>query len=122
MQLPEDTHLAYHVWSEAWYTKAVRDKRPSIGVAASAQGTGGGVAWAFQITQYELGGKDCTLIEAFSDAYAAFTQVPELFAAFAEHAPGTLAEVRGILDNLGAVDETARVDPHIKRHPAKLQG
>lgn len=112
MDLPENTHLAYNVWREAWYADVRKDDKPGIGIAASAEGTGGGVAWEFQITQYELGGKPCTHIEMFDDAYEAIVQVPELFAALAKEQPGTLEQVRAILNGLGAVDETSRVSPH----------
>jgi len=53
----------------------------------------------------------------FDDAYAAFTQVPELFAALADGAGTTLAGARSLLDMLGAVDETEHVSPYAERAP-----
>lgn len=120
MNLPEDTHLAYTVWHEAWYADATRDatEHPNLMVAASAKGSGGGVAWEFQIDGYELGGKPCTCVEMFDDAYAALAQIPEFFTALTERQPGTIEEIRAILDGLGAVDETERVSPYTGRPAA----
>jgi len=114
MNLPEGTHLAYTVWHEAWYAQAVEQahERPNLMVAASAKGNGGGVAWEFQVSQYELGGKAVTRVLMFDDAYAALVQVPEFFAALAEYQPPTLDDVQEILHQFGAVDETERESPY----------
>jgi hypothetical protein len=114
MNLPEDTHLAYTVWHEAWYADASRipGELPHLMVSASAKGSGGGVAWEFQVDEEELGREMVTRVKMFDDAYPALTQMPEFFAALAEQQPATLAEVRAILNGLGAVDETERVSPY----------
>jgi hypothetical protein len=110
VNIPDDCHLAYIVSHEAWYWTASRtpDEKPHLNVQASARGSGGGVAWEFDISEYHLGGKPCTHIEMFNDSYAAFADIAEFFVLMREHQPGTLREVRGILDGLGAVDETQR--------------
>ncbi|MBF6326514.1 hypothetical protein IU451_28860 [Nocardia cyriacigeorgica] len=48
----------------------------------------------------------------FEDAFKAFAQVPELFALLAELEPTSIQTVIMILDQLGAVDVTRRVNPH----------
>jgi hypothetical protein len=114
MNLPDDTHLAYTVWHEAWYAEASRTpgEKPHLMVAASAKGSGGGVAWEFQVDGYELGGGRVTRVKMFDDAYAALGQMPEFFEMLAAQRPVTLTEVRDILHALGAVDETERVSPY----------
>ena len=120
MDLPEDTHLAYVVRHEAWYWPGTRNvaghDQPSLSVMASAKGTGGGCAWEFMIAEHPIGrGQPPLHVALFDDAFGAFTQVPELFAALAEQGErATLDSVRAVLDGLGAVDETARI------HPASL--
>jgi hypothetical protein len=109
MKLPEGTHFAYTVTSEAWWFRG--GEAPNVMVAASAKGQGGGVAWEFSIDEIELGGKPVTQVKVFDDAYAAFTQIPEFFAALADEAPATVAAVVALLDQLGAIDETDRVGP-----------
>jgi hypothetical protein len=113
MKLSEDTHLAYTVAHEAWYWRG--DENPFVMVAASAKGSGGGVAWEFQIEEMELGGKPTTRVKVFDDAYAAFAQIPEFFAAFADAPPSTLRAVIAALDAMGAVDETERISPHAEK-------
>lgn len=116
MNIPDDCHLAYVVSHEAWYWEASRgNDNPHVSVSASAKGNGGGVAWEFQIEEMELGGKQVTRAKIFDDAYEAFTQVPELFAALADGGGSTLTGVRDLLDMLGAVDETERVSPYAER-------
>lgn len=116
MNLPEGTHLAYIVWRESWwYGKDGTSEPPSVMISASAKGEGGGVAWEFPIEELELGGKPVTRAKIFYDAYEAFTQVPELFAALADGGGTTLAAVIQLLDMLGAVDETERTSPHASR-------
>lgn len=119
MNLPEDTHLAYIVVKDAWYASAsiYAGERPSISVMASAKGTGGGVAWEFVVTEYDLDGSSVHL-EMFYDSFAAFTEMPEFFTGLQQIGRGDgLAEVRLLLDSLGAVDETDRVSPYPDREP-----
>jgi len=115
VNLPDDTHLAYIVSHEAYYWAAAKvpGEKPHLNVQAAA--SGGGVAWEFDVSEHFLGNAHCTRIEMFDDAYAAFADVPEFFALMREHRPGTLREVRGILDGLGAADETKRTDPYAAR-------
>lgn len=116
--LPEDTHLAYTVSHEAWYARhpGIVDQ-PQIMVAASAQGSGGGVGWEFSVSEHDFDRTRPISIRLFDDAFAAFTQIPEFFAAVAAEGTGTLDGVRALLDRLGAVDETDREDPATHRTP-----
>ena len=116
MNLPEDTHLSYIVWHEAWYADASRipGDKPHLNVQAAADD--GGVAWEFQIDGYDLSGP-VTRLKMFQDSYAAFAQMPEFFEMLAEQRPVTLTEVRDILHALGAVDETPRESPYPPRKP-----
>ena len=123
MNLPEGTHLAYTVWHEAWwFSTAAAGDPPSVMIAASAKGEGGGVAWEFPVEEIELGGKPVTRAKIFDDSYAAFTQVPELFAALADGGGTTLTAVIELLDMLGAVDETERVSPYPELHSTVKAG
>jgi hypothetical protein len=107
MQLPEDTHLAYIVSHEAWYARALPDSRPEINVMAAA--TGGGVAWEFTVEEVDLGSHGPAIrVKVFDDAFEAFAQIPEFFAALAAGQAGTLGDLREILDSMGAADETQR--------------
>jgi len=108
VNIPKDCRLAYVVSHEAWYWDVSRSPgdKPHLNVQAAAYE--GGVAWEFEVSEYHLGGKPCTHIEMFDDAYEAFAQIPEFFVLMREHQPGTLREVRGILDGLGAEDVTKR--------------
>jgi hypothetical protein len=120
MNLPEDTHLAYTVWHEAWYAAAspIPGEKPHLMVSAASDG--GGVAWEFQIDGYDLSGP-VTRVKMFMDSYAAFAQMPEFFAALADQRPVTLDEVREILHALGAVDETPRESPYPARNPSQRE-
>jgi hypothetical protein len=108
VNIPDDCYLAYIVSHEAWYWSASRSpgEKPHLNVQAASNG--GGVAWEFDVSEYHLGGEPCTHIEMFDDSYAAFADIPEFFVLLREHQPGTLCEVRGILDGLGAMDKTQR--------------
>ena len=125
MSMPAGTHLAYIVSHETWYHRADHVTRQGgetgrdLNVAASAKGTGGGVAWEFMVREYRLIDDLVLHVEMFDDSWAAFTQVPELFTALASQEHGlTLEGLRGLLDGLGAVDETDRVSPYVKATPS----
>ena len=109
--LPEDTHLAYTVSHEAWYASTPGIvSGPEIGIAASGEGSGGGVAWEFAVEEVDLGSHGKVIrLRIFDDAFAAYSQIPEFFAALDSEKIGSLDEVRDLLDRLGAVDETKRV-------------
>lgn len=114
MNLPKGTHLAYIVNQEAWYAVGVlRDQPPTVMVQASAKGQGGGVAWDFAVEDgSDLLGKPGLRLKMWDEAWEAFAQIPEFFAALASGEVTTLADLRGLLDSLGAVDETSRVSPY----------
>lgn len=101
-KLPEDCIFAYYVSHEAWYyTSAIGG--PEIMVTARSED--GGCAWEFGVRQV----RDIAIrVEVFSDAWAAFAQIPEFFATLAEEGADTLDAVREILDRLGAKDITDR--------------
>ena len=110
--LPEDTHLAYTVTHEAWYARSLPDDRREINIAASA-GPGVGVAWDFTVEEVNLGSHGPAIrVKIFDDAFAAFTQIPEFFAALASEGVADLRDVCAVLDGMGAVDETERRGPH----------
>ena len=83
MQLPEDCRLAYIVSHEAWYARSMPDRQPEMSVMAAAEG--GGCAWEFTITEadFENRGMHPISVRLFDDAFAAFAQIPEFFAALA---------------------------------------
>jgi hypothetical protein len=116
--LPEDCHLIYTVSHEAWYARhpGIVDQ-PQIMVSASSDE--GGCAWEFGVNEHDFGTGHGRAIRAdvFDDAFAAFAQIPEFFAALAAEKIGTLDEVRALLDRMGAVDQTDRRDP-ATRHEA----
>jgi len=110
MNLPADTHLAYYVFHEAWYASVDPSRRPNVMICASAKGAGGGVAWEFEVSEYDLRGPTLR-VEMFADSWTAFADLPELFTAMASGGISSLDELRNFLDTLGAEDETARSDP-----------
>jgi len=111
-QLPDDTHLAYVVSHEAWYGESHIVRRPQIIIAASAEGSGGGVRWEFTVEEVDLASDGKPIrVRVFDDAFAAFSEIPEFFAALHGEGVSTLDHVRTVLDSLGAVDETARKSP-----------
>ena len=108
MQLPEDCRLAYIVSHEAWYARAMPDRQPEMSVMASAEG--GGCAWEFAVREagFENRGQHPISVTLFDDAFAAFAQIPEFFAALAAEEVTALGGVRTLLANMGAADETDR--------------
>ena len=116
MNIPPDTRFAYAVTHEAWYCTAIRTHdRQSVLIQAAADG--GGVAWEFIVEQVEhfqidnLGCGPALRLKMFDDAWDAFVQVPEFFSALQAKRPQHLTALREILDEIGAVDITARTDP-----------
>ncbi|MEV4078706.1 hypothetical protein AB0J43_00240 [Nonomuraea fuscirosea] len=110
MQLPEGHRLAYVIGYEAWYFQhqGVTARR-QLDVTASAQD---GVAWHFVVEEVNLGRPTSSIrLAVYEDAFVAFQQLPEFFAAVGEGQPKTLPEVVAILDAMGAVDETERQRP-----------
>lgn len=107
--LAPDCSLAYIVNHEAWYTL---DDKPSLQVQSAS--TGGGVDWEFSVHDSGFRGRSSIHIMVFDDAFKAFAQVPELFALLAELEPTSIQTVIMILDQLGAVDVTQRVNPYTR--------
>lgn len=114
--MPEGTHLAYTIYHETkWWSELDKNTRPNEGrrciqVAASAKGQGGGVRWEFGIVEYNLD-RPALCLEIFDEGWEAFGLMAPFFAELAAsgyRAGWTLAEVRELLDSLGAVDETDR--------------
>lgn len=111
MDIPEDCEFAYIVNHEAWYAEATNDVRhPSVMVQAAA--FEGGVAWEFKVDEHNFGRQTAIQVCVFDDAFVAYRQVPEFFAALVEEKPDSLAGLRKILDRLGAKDRTARANPY----------
>ena len=107
--LPEGTHFAYTVTHEAWYARSLPDDRRELNISASALGASGGVAWEFTVEEVDLGSHGLPIrVKVFDDAFAAFAQIPEFFAALAANDIDTLDKVTLLLQHLGAVDETQR--------------
>jgi hypothetical protein len=108
VKLPKDCTLTYIVGYEAWYAEANRQScpRPYLGVHATSHG--GGVAWEFEVQEYDFDGPTVRL-NMFADSFDAFTQMPEFFLRIAFSPPNTLMDVRRVLDVMGAVDRTERV-------------
>ena len=104
MRLDAGTHLTYIVSQEQWGPGIV--PQPEIYVSA-AYGDGG-CAWGFPVREYDLSGGPAIRAEVFDDAFAAFTQIPEFFAALADEEICTLDAVQRLLDRMGALDETRR--------------
>lgn len=108
MNLPEDTRLAYIVSHESWYARYPGIVgAPEISISASVPGDGS--AWNFSIEEKDFGSHGTAIcLKIFEDAFAAFADIPEFFAALAADGVTTLDGVRKLLDSLGAVDETKR--------------
>ena len=111
MNLPDGCHLAYAISGDAWYAPALSDEPPTVTISAATPTDG--IAWEFQVVKHDLGdGTRALRVEVFAEAWPAFAQVPEVFAALAAEFPPVLGDVVIILDRLGAVDETARTNPY----------
>jgi hypothetical protein len=100
--------LEYVLPHEAWYAEAHQQISPQPEVTITKAAKGGGCAWEFQLVEYEL--SDTTIqARIFEDAFAAFVELAPLFTVLAAERPKTLAAARAILDRLGFVDATERV-------------
>ncbi len=106
MNLPADAFLDYVIAKEAYYARVTRDE-PEIQIRASSREDG--VHWEFSAIQVgNIGVQICI----FDDAWQAFTDLPEFFQALTGRGKGaTLDDVRDILDGLGGVDSTQRMEP-----------
>ncbi len=107
MNLPAGAFLDYVIAKEAYYAH-VTGPDPEIQIRASSRE--GGAHWEFAAVQVGNIGVQLRLFDA---AWRAFNDIPEFFQTLAAAGRGTtLADVRKILDDLGAVDATQRVDPN----------
>jgi hypothetical protein len=106
--------LTYTVTSEAWYANAVRSAGSTDSeIMVTLRAEGGGCYWEFAIRQV----RDVAVrVEVFSDAWEAFSERPDVFAALAELGEGsTLDDVKNALDGLGVRDATERTAPdHVR--------
>lgn len=115
ISMPDDCTFAYTVCSEAWYSEVLKDtgvmkNRPELMVAAS--GNGGGCKWEFSVVEKNLGGPTVQ-VRMFGDSFDAYVSIPAFFSALEREQPSTLDEVRQILDDLGAIDQTQREEPRL---------
>ena len=121
MNLPNDTHLAYIAYHEAWYHSAPgnREQPPCIAIMAT-YGDRYGIAWEFKIEEHEFDDEGTALkITAFDDAFVAFYDIAEFFAWLSLKGPYvTLDDIRGQLDAMGAADETPRDNSNPDPAPA----
>ncbi len=102
-----DRTWTYIIQHETWYAP-FKDDPPTIGVHATDDD--GSAKWEFQLSEHDYNGS-CIQLSLFSDAYAAFGDIPEFFEALRDEKPASLAHVRAILDRLGAHDTTERISP-----------
>lgn len=107
MNIPADCQLTYIVSRETWYAHVLTVDEPDIMVHASAR-DGRGVEWEFAVVVHTHPVTEHIQVRVFDEGFPAFAQLPEFFMALAEEKPTTLAEVRAILDRLGAADWTLR--------------
>lgn len=111
MKLDEDCTLNYIITHEAWYWMPDRQHRRCVRVG-SDDVVGGGCAWEFMIEEHVFSPSQSALrVGLFDDAWQAFDQVPELFAALAADRPQTFDALRIVLDRIGAHDATEREQP-----------
>ena len=104
----------YVVNTEAWWWPATRrtDPRPKLMISKAYHG--GGCAWEFQVVRRDFSdGQHAIKVGVYDDAFAAYTEMAPFFAALADRRPTTLDGVRAILDGLGVVDATERVNPNV---------
>lgn len=106
---PAGHRYAYIVWDEQWHAR-----EPEHRIVIARESDQGGAAWEFNIVSHadrlrRIQSGTYLRVEIFDDAWQAFTEIPELFAALAERKPPTLDALRGLLDELGLVDTTRRV-------------
>ena len=109
MKLPDSTRLAYEVTAEAWYSRIPGTRRDAPQIRISLKGPSRLWDFTVEVTGYNSPVLRLTMLQ---DAYPALTQVPEFFAGLQQVSRGSLAEVRSLLDWLGAEDETERERKH----------
>jgi len=106
-----DLYRAYVVSHETYYWPSMpADMRREQSILVQLASTDGGVKWEFEVTQRGTIGPQ---VQMFSDAWAAFEDVPDLFKELRElggdgRGAVTLDDVRAVLDRLGFKDDTQR--------------
>lgn len=111
--MPEGTHLAYTTYHEArWWGQVDLGHRPNGGrrcvqIAASSD-RDGGCKWEFGVVEYLTGRRPALRLGIFDEGWEAFTCMRPFFDALADGSVKTLADLVGLLDELGATDETDR--------------
>lgn len=112
-EAPEGLALGYSATRETWHHRHSTFPGDVNVLMVGLYGqTGGGCRWEFAIDEEDAGGR-CLRVKIYDEAWAAFTEVPEFFAALAELGRGAMTEdVVPVLDRLGFRDMTARVNPH----------
>ena len=114
-----ESRLTYTVTHEAWYASSAVQTLPGpyeVGVhreALDRAGQGSGVHWEFVIEWHDFKHLNDShtytpRVAVFNDAWQAFIEVPDLFAALAQDKPKTVKDVTDILDRLGFIDTTER--------------
>ncbi len=110
--LPAVTQLAYticheeSVWLRLPYNQRPNKGRRAIGVCAQ---NGHDNRWEFYLVEHVHHGSPALEVSLFPEAWPAFRQIPQFFAALAAGSQAlTLEGVVALLDGLGAVDETQR--------------
>lgn len=105
---PEGYWPSYSVMHEAWY--ASRSDERCLYVSLNDYDDNG--RWEFKVEEGDLSiNGPAVRVCVFTDAFDAFTEFPEFFAALSVRRPTTLAAVRELLKELGAIDRTRRVRP-----------
>jgi hypothetical protein len=105
------TRFSYALHYEACYWGTIPDI-PHISVLARR--STGQLAWEVTFTETLLAnGRTAVHLRVADDAWTAFTQLPELFAALAVRVAGdtTIEEIRELLIAMGGTDETLRDVP-----------
>ena len=106
--LPEGYHLAYHALKPGEQRGATVSSEITVEALSD---DGRGILWEFTVrelqTQPPWGkGPVITDVKISSQAYAAFAEIPALFAMLAELRPANMLAVISCLESLGAADET----------------
>jgi len=104
----------YAVNTEAWWWDASvsADMRATLTVAKATHDARG-CEWEFTIVRHDFSDGSHIKVSMFDDVFAAFSEMAPFFAALADRKPTTLDGVRAILDGLGVVDATERVNPNV---------
>jgi hypothetical protein len=109
--------LAYAVGHEQWWARmpdfGMKPEHPEVFVHCRYEDSERGTDWEFGVRWHDFGSNGGALrVEVFNDAWVAYADWPEFFAALAsDDRPATLDQLRLLLDHLGVEDITDRVAP-----------